>query len=119
VGLTCNRPAIERPVNSQTECLKLVRRSIRNATLCVEQAVRAQDSHAKEWFAKGAIYWRDIGAYWLQVCEMYQEHGPHAYPCGQEFGQYQISSARSEGPKRSEIVLQESPPTRPVGENGQ
>jgi hypothetical protein len=70
VGLTCNRPAIERPVNSQTECLKLVRRSIRNATLCVEQAVRAQDSHAKEWFAKGAICWRDIGAYWLQVCEM-------------------------------------------------
>ena len=119
MGLTCNTPAIERPVNSQTECLKLVRRSITNATLCVEQAVRAQDSHAKEWFAKGAIYWRDIGAYWLQVCEMYQEHGPHAYPCGQEFGQYQISSARSEGPKWSEIVLQEFPPTRPVGENGQ
>ena len=119
MGLTCNTPAIERPVNSQTECLKLVRRSITNATLCVEQAVRAQDSHAKEWFAKGAIYWRDIGAYWLQVCEMYQEYDPHAYPCGQEFGQYQISSARSEGPKRSEILLQKSPPTRPVGENGQ
>jgi hypothetical protein len=64
--------AIDRPVISKTECLKIVRWSIRNATLCVEQAVRAQDSHAKEWFAKGAIYWRDVAAYWLEVCEMHQ-----------------------------------------------
>jgi hypothetical protein len=70
VGLTRNRPAIERPVISKTECLKLVRWSIRNATLCVEQAARAQDSHVKEWFAKGAICWRDIAACGLRVCEM-------------------------------------------------
>ena len=71
--------AIERPVISKTECLKIVRWSIRNATLCVEHAVRAQDSHAKEWFAKGAIYWRDIAAYWLQVCEMHQARESSAY----------------------------------------
>ena len=71
--------AIERPVISKTECLKIARWSIRNATLCVEHAVRAQDSHAKEWFAKGAIYWRDIAAYWLQVCEMHQARESSAY----------------------------------------
>jgi|SRR4029077_1824817 hypothetical protein len=71
--------AIDRPVISKTECLKIVRWSIRNATLCVEQAVRAQDSHAKEWFAKGAIYWRDVAAYWLQVCEMHHARESSAY----------------------------------------
>jgi hypothetical protein len=79
MGLTRTRPPIERPVISKSECLKIVRCSIRNATLCVEQAVGAQDPYAKEWFAKSAICWRDIAAYWLRVCEMDQAPESSAY----------------------------------------
>jgi hypothetical protein len=67
VGLTRHEP---------NECLKIARWSIGNATICVEQSVRAQDPCAKEWFAKGATCWRDIAAYWLKVCEMHPPGGP-------------------------------------------
>ena len=39
----------------------------------------AQDPYAKEWFAKSAICWRDIAAYWLRVCEMDQAPESSAY----------------------------------------
>jgi hypothetical protein len=72
VGLIGNRPDIGRPVISKTECLKIVRWSIRNATLCVEQLCEQKT-------AKGAICWRDIAAYWLQVCEMHLARERSAY----------------------------------------
>jgi hypothetical protein len=82
VGLTRYEPTIERLVISKIECLKIVRWSIRNATICVEQSVQAKDLCAKEWFAKGATCWRDIAACWLKVCEIDQEREGTAYSRG-------------------------------------
>jgi hypothetical protein len=82
VGLIRYEPTIERLVISKIECLKIVRWSIRNATICVEQSVQAKDLCAKEWFAKGATCWRDIAACWLKVCEIDQEREGTAYSRG-------------------------------------